>query len=166
MNRYDGVSVAALLAHRTIARIASSAWTPDLVCADLKKGDRHAPKVRPPAARLIAEVQWTSSRTDEECVAYHLSTNRQYSHWYLWHCWYDHDKRDWTEASAVCRIAKNGLGPEQAARLLMQARWFDEAVRQRLDRHRSVSSCGLLDVQELNAIADKAWPVNEQIFKE
>ena len=166
MHRFDGVSVAALLAHRTVAKIASGAWTPDLVCVDLKRGDLDAPKVRPSTARLVTECQWTSARIHMAFVAYHLSTNRQHSHWYLWYSRYDHDACEWADASPVGRVSKSGLGPEQAAQLLIQARWFDDAVKQRLDRHDSVTSGGLLNVQELDAIADEAWNDNEQIFKE
>jgi hypothetical protein len=162
MDRFDDILGTGLLGRKCASLLADEVWTPERVERDgIKWADRAkelGPLNMPSSSRFIARVEWTLSMVSNVLQSYYLSSNKQRSHWFLWIKSWDDNWSRWDAPEIRCCIPKRGLSAEQAARILMAASWGNERMAYEMDCYDLISITGLLQEDELDAIADEVWP--------
>ncbi|MDP6418679.1 MAG: hypothetical protein QF492_09680 [Candidatus Krumholzibacteria bacterium] len=107
------------------------------------------PKRGPNKCEFLCTVDWYFSPWSERSADYYLQSRRN---WWLLRSWEE------DEGWKLCAAApKRGVSAKEAAVHLMIYNWTLEVSFFDIERFHSVNSEGLLDFEEIHAIADKAW---------
>lgn len=113
------------------------------------------PLDKPASARFVCTLEWAWSPMHSRISAYHLSMNRQRSHWLLWVSLPDDDNWDgqgrWTH-DLVAFGPKRGVPPGVAATWLLHDMLAMEAEEGEEYLDFMIDDTGLLDVEEIRAI--------------
>lgn len=114
----------------------------------------------PSTARYVAQVEWSWSPLHGRIDAYHLCLNRARNLWVLWCSYFDQVSWKFVDTHIVASAPRAGLKGADAAILMLQAYWADEAANENeLDAFHWVNEEGLLGVGHLKEIARRTWPV-------
>lgn len=132
---------------------APPGWRVDL-------GNRVAglPQRRPRSARYLGQVEWAWSPMHSRIDAYHLSMDRSHARWVLWASYFDDCRWGFFDTHIAASAPRAGLQGADAAVLLLQAYWRDEAASEsELDAFHWVNQEGLLRAAHLKEVARQVW---------
>ena len=76
----------------------------------------YRPKQMPRSAQYLGTAEWAWSPMNNRLDAYHISTNRQRSHWILWSYWPDDNEWIWKWKSTLMAYGtKKGVDKKTAS---------------------------------------------------
>lgn len=126
--------------------------------------DFPCPASRPRSAALVGVIEWAWSPMNNRMDTFHLSTNRQRSHWILWKALFDEIEVKDGPAQPYAHCARAGIEPKDAAKALLVAGWQGESAEwvgmdcEPLEAFHRLSRAGLLSRREWQALRQRAWP--------
>lgn len=116
----------------------------------------------PRTARYVAQVEWSWSPIHGRIDAYHLSLSRARDRWILWRSFFDQEKWCFFSTQIAASGHRAALQDIEAAALLLQAYWTDEAANENeLDTFHWINEEGLLRAGHLKEIARRVWSGDE-----
>ena len=99
------------------------------------------------------------SRVSDRIDAYYLSLSTHRDLHVLWVCHFDDERWRFVDHHIVASAPRSGLQGADAAILLLQAFWANEAAGDmELDRPHWINEPGLLSVGQLKEIYRRVWP--------
>jgi len=119
--------------------------------------ERNRPKSMPRTARFLVELEWSWGMFHERQSRYFVSSNRARSHWILWSRSYDDNEECWNE-ELYMYAPRKGVPEKVAAIYLLLDTMRYEVESHNLDRFHWIEQEGLLDDDDLEAIAQEVWP--------
>lgn len=116
------------------------------------------PPRMPRSARYLAQVEWSWSPLHGRIDAYHLSLIRTRDRWVLWCSFFDQARWKFIDTHIAASAPRAGLQGANAAVLLLQAYWADEANNENeLDAFHWINEEALLGAGQLKEIARRVW---------
>lgn len=117
----------------------------------------------PCSARYLAQVEWSWSPLHGRIDAYHLSLNTMRDHWVLWVSFFDQEVWRFVDTHIAASAPRAGLQGADAAVLLLQAYWKEQAGDENeLDRFHWINEEALLNAAMLKEIARRVWGKHQQ----
>lgn len=112
----------------------------------------------PGSAEFLARVDWYHSPFSSLMLELYLSVDSAGQRWLLWHRSYDDNKESWGDGEVAASVPCGGLDAQSASLLLLEAAWRSPSRRPSSEPFHCVDRTGLLDEDELFALAEKVWP--------
>ena len=102
-------------------------------------------------------AEWWYSPASTRIDNYFISKDKSGNYWVLWNSWFD-DNWFKDEEDVLAEIPV-GEAPDikSAAKLLIAKAWREEKGASSLDHPEFISQTGLLDVEDIEIIADGIW---------
>lgn len=126
--------------------------------------DFPCPATRPRSAKLLGVIEWAWSPMNNRMDTFHLSSNRQRSHWILWKAVFDEVEVKDGPAQPYAHCPRVGVDPKDAAKALLRAGWLGESAEwvdmdcEPLEAFHHVNQPGLLTRRDWLALRRQAWP--------
>lgn len=109
-------------------------------------------------AIYLCQVEWAWSPMHNRLDAYYLHRGR--SDWTLWTRYWDDNWGEW-EYTAVASVPRRGVELRVAAIHLLLDFWSYDRRESDVDRYHWINEEGILDVADIEAIADAVWDAPE-----
>ena len=117
------------------------------------------PKTFKRRASFICEFEWSWSPWNGRFERLFLHGGR--THWILWARGFDNGYSPLGDVPIV-RCLRKGLGEREAAMMLLAASLDLERREEGIDRPHDIGQAGILDEDEINAVADVVWGKENQ----
>ena len=117
---------------------------------------RQPPKASPRKLTHLFSVEWAWSPMHNRIDNYYLNPRR--TGWLLWNNWMDDRTVPWSRHWQFMAYGNRCYSDEKTiATHLILALWKWEQEHQMLDEYHWINNTGLLDVEEIQAIAREIW---------
>ena len=115
------------------------------------------PTKMPRTAKYLGQVEWAWGPNNTRVDAYYLSTNREWTYWFLWIKFYDDNFSRW-ETLLYTYAARQGVPAKIAAIYLLLDCWKSDQSESEPGHFHWINNADFLSVEELHAIARVVWP--------